>query len=395
MGANIMEKLTLIFDFDGTLVDQKRLKAYKRIVKNHASFRSKGLAKKLYNHDLFLCSREIYDRQCVFCDFKRFFKGKNVKHLIKHFWDEVYNVQEVIPGCKKALDKLRNAGHRLVCATDTDGPDTHKWRRIQKSGLLPYFEKIFIGSGKPGKDMPPKELSDLIKYIKPPKGNPRYMECVIENLQPTPKREACVMIGDKPKSDLLPASNAHISSVLVCNPEYPLLTWPVKVKTPRQLPSVILGLISGVFISYSHYDMEFVEKLERSLRNWRIKLWRDVRDIKVGEELELAITKAIRTLPNFLVVISRHSVNAEWVNKEIDEVLRCQKTQRGRHKQILPVLIDKRVRPEDIHWPIGKLKYADFRKSFRRGLSDLRTTLEHQDCSSILNSEKRKVNLNI
>jgi hypothetical protein len=51
--------------------------------------------------------------------------------------------------------------------------------------------------------------------------------------------------------------------------------------------------ISPLFISYSHADSMFVEKLENHLNNKGIRFWRDVHDMKSGR-IETQIDRAIR-----------------------------------------------------------------------------------------------------
>ena len=74
--------------------------------------------------------------------------------------------------------------------------------------------------------------------------------------------------------------------------------------------------ISPLFISYSHADSMFVEKLENHLNNKGIRFWRDVHDMKSGR-IETQIDRAIRQNPTVLLILSEHSIKSDWVEHEV------------------------------------------------------------------------------
>jgi len=74
--------------------------------------------------------------------------------------------------------------------------------------------------------------------------------------------------------------------------------------------------ISPLFISYSHGDGNFVEKLEDHLNEKGIRFWRDVHDMKSGR-METQIDRAIRQNPTVLLIISEHSLKSDWVEHEV------------------------------------------------------------------------------
>ena len=73
--------------------------------------------------------------------------------------------------------------------------------------------------------------------------------------------------------------------------------------------------ISPLFISYSHADASFVNKLEKFLNGRGIRFWRDVHHATAGR-LERQIDRAIRLNPTVLLVLSEHSVQSDWVQHE-------------------------------------------------------------------------------
>jgi len=74
--------------------------------------------------------------------------------------------------------------------------------------------------------------------------------------------------------------------------------------------------IAPLFISYSHGDGTFVDKLENQLNQKGIRFWRDVHDAKAGR-LEKQIDRAMRLNPIVLLILSEHSIKSDWVEHEV------------------------------------------------------------------------------
>jgi hypothetical protein len=95
--------------------------------------------------------------------------------------------------------------------------------------------------------------------------------------------------------------------------------------------------ISPLFISYSHADGTFVDKLESSLNEKGIRFWRDIHDMKAGR-IEAQIDRAISQNRTVLLVLSENSIKSDWVEHEV-------RTARGLEKNIgrdvlCPVALD-------------------------------------------------------
>ena len=74
--------------------------------------------------------------------------------------------------------------------------------------------------------------------------------------------------------------------------------------------------ISPLFISYSHGDSTFVDKLESQLNKKGIRFWRDVHDLKSGR-LEKQIDRAMHFNPTVLLILSERSLQSDWVEHEV------------------------------------------------------------------------------
>jgi hypothetical protein len=95
--------------------------------------------------------------------------------------------------------------------------------------------------------------------------------------------------------------------------------------------------ISPLFVSYSHGDNRFVDKIGDSLTQIGIRYWRDIHDMKSGR-IEQQIDRAIRQNPTVLLVLSINSLSSDWVEHEVH-------TARGLEKEIgrdvlCPVALD-------------------------------------------------------
>src|SRR5579864_2597898 len=92
---------------------------------------------------------------------------------------------------------------------------------------------------------------------------------------------------------------------------------------------------SDVFISYCHADGDFVDILTGRLTQDDVNVWRDEKDILVGEVIDRAICDGIQKNSMFLAVLTPSSMNSRWVQREIDEA--SHEATEGR-KLVLPIL---------------------------------------------------------
>ncbi len=122
-----------------------------------------------------------------------------------------------------------------------------------------------------------------------------------------------------------------------------------------------------IFISYSHSDKKFVDKLAMRLVKKQVHVWLDRWELRVGDSLLSRIQEAITESSALLVVLSKAAVASEWCAKELNGGLMRELEEK--RVVVLPVLI------EDCKIPLflKEKMYADFRSDFDEGL---RVTLE-------------------
>jgi len=82
--------------------------------------------------------------------------------------------------------------------------------------------------------------------------------------------------------------------------------------------------ISPLFISYSHADKDFVNRMEESLNRKGIRFWRDIHHSTAGR-LEKQIDRAIRQNPTVLLVLSKNSIQSDWVEHEVNLARKLEK----------------------------------------------------------------------
>jgi hypothetical protein len=122
-----------------------------------------------------------------------------------------------------------------------------------------------------------------------------------------------------------------------------------------------------VFISYSHKDKTFVDKLALQLVKARAQVWLDRWELAVGDSLVTRIQDAVSGASALVVVLSKASVASEWCRKELSAGLVRELEER--RVVVMPILFEDC----DIPLFLRDKKHADFRANFDDGLRDLLT----------------------
>ena len=89
------------------------------------------------------------------------------------------------------------------------------------------------------------------------------------------------------------------------------------------------------FISYSSTDEEFAKYLHSRLRDEHIRVWFAPEDIRGGEKLEEQIDRAIQVHDRLLIVLSKSSLQSQWV---MTEIRKARKTEtRENRRKLFPI----------------------------------------------------------
>ena len=97
--------------------------------------------------------------------------------------------------------------------------------------------------------------------------------------------------------------------------------------------------MAKVFICYSTLDQAFAHRLTIDLRRNNIDVWIDSIGLKVGDSLIQNIGDALIRTDHVLALLSKNSVNSEWVNRELRVALNREFSERK--IVVLPILLDR------------------------------------------------------
>ena len=76
-----------------------------------------------------------------------------------------------------------------------------------------------------------------------------------------------------------------------------------------------------VFVSYARgdtYDFKLAERLEKELETRRIKVFRDLTSLQIGDVWPEKLYEAIARITHFVVILSAESEKSDWVRREIE-----------------------------------------------------------------------------
>lgn len=136
------------------------------------------------------------------------------------------------------------------------------------------------------------------------------------------------------------------------------------------------------FISYSSKDQSFVERLYTDLQANGVRCWFAPVDLRIGDEIRVGIDESIRVHDKLLLVLSKHSIESEWVKKEVETAF--EQEQKLKRRILFPIRLDDEVMKIESGWPadIKRTRHiGDFKKwknhdayqvAFQRLLRDLK-----------------------
>lgn len=110
-----------------------------------------------------------------------------------------------------------------------------------------------------------------------------------------------------------------------------------------QIPSLIAGIqpiqFHSCFISYSHQDEQFSQRLHSRMRVEKLRVWYAPEDMKGGRKLHEEIFRAIQIHDKLLLVLSENSMKSEWVMTEIRQARKVEREENRR--KLFPIrLVD-------------------------------------------------------
>jgi uncharacterized protein YjbI with pentapeptide repeats len=135
------------------------------------------------------------------------------------------------------------------------------------------------------------------------------------------------------------------------------------------------------FISYSTKDQTFADRLHADLQNKGVRCWFAPHDLPIGAKTLDAIDAAIRLKDKLLLILSKSSIDSDWVENEVSAAYA---EERSRKQVVLvPIRMDNTAMSTTEPWArmlreqrnIGDFRHwrkpAEYQKSLDRLLRDL------------------------
>lgn len=107
--------------------------------------------------------------------------------------------------------------------------------------------------------------------------------------------------------------------------------------------NIVVGIepiqFHSCFISYSHQDEQFSQRLHSRMRDEKLRVWYAPKDMKGGRKLHEEIFRAIQIHDKLLLVLSESSMKSEWVMTEIRRATKVEREESRR--KLFPIrLVD-------------------------------------------------------
>lgn len=114
------------------------------------------------------------------------------------------------------------------------------------------------------------------------------------------------------------------------------------------LPDLVAaeGKLYSTFISYSHDDKQFAQKLHDALIKAGARVWLDEKQIKIGQNIYGTVKHAIHDQDRVILICSKNSLKSSWVDREVNIALERElelKNEDGSSYVIMPISIDNYV----------------------------------------------------
>jgi hypothetical protein len=115
-----------------------------------------------------------------------------------------------------------------------------------------------------------------------------------------------------------------------------------------------------IFLSYGREELGFVDDLVGRLETEGYDVWLEYRDLIPGQSWTEQLEKGKNESDTILLVVSKKSVNSQWVQKEWQHFL-------DSNKRVILLIFDA----EDIDEKLEQYEWVDFRGNYKTGLREL------------------------
>jgi hypothetical protein len=130
--------------------------------------------------------------------------------------------------------------------------------------------------------------------------------------------------------------------------------------------------VPRIFISYSHEDARFADRLRIDLEDRGATVWVDEKEILPGQSISHEIENSLASSDAVLFCLSETSVARPWVQREFRAALTLQLATSDSRPRVIPVLIE----PCELPVLLRDIKVADFSSEYQHGLAALLRALD-------------------
>jgi queuine/archaeosine tRNA-ribosyltransferase len=128
--------------------------------------------------------------------------------------------------------------------------------------------------------------------------------------------------------------------------------------------------MTTIFLSYSNKDKDLARRIAGDLKRHSVKVWFDEWEIYVGHSISQMIERGLEKADFVAVLLTKHSVNSGWVEKEWQAKIGEEATKKK--VIILPLKGEKCQIPVLLR----EKRYADFTKDYQSGIRELLKAIE-------------------
>jgi len=102
------------------------------------------------------------------------------------------------------------------------------------------------------------------------------------------------------------------------------------------------------FISYSSEDEAFAKRLHADLQDSGVRCWFAKKDMRIGDKIRSTIDREIRNRDKLLLILSKQSIESEWVEKEVETAF--EEERRRKETVLFPIRVDDDIMKTDEAW---------------------------------------------
>lgn len=108
-------------------------------------------------------------------------------------------------------------------------------------------------------------------------------------------------------------------------------------------------IFNSCFISYSNEDLTFASNLYRDLQVEGVQCWFAPESLKIGDKIRHAIDESIRLHDKLLLILSKSSIESQWVESEVEAALARERDHR--YQVLFPIRLDNSIMRIYTGWP--------------------------------------------